>query len=187
MPSFGMPKNSQRRQNEWSAQVRPDGSNDGHGGVNVMVSTRILDSDVKIRLAPANAVVESGGVLSALWNGCLKPLHRLDIELNKGAQRSLFARHVFGSGTNADFFGGRRLLGDMSNTISGNIALICPDCRTHLVNQSPNGERYHCPDCDLRLARNGEEFQIVRFGEIVGRLPIEDVEAQVVWRMLEMA
>jgi hypothetical protein len=75
----------------------------------------------------------------------------------------------------------------MSNNISGNIALVCPDCRTHLVNLAPNGERYHCSDCDLRLVRNGEEFQIIRFGDVVGTMPVDDVEVQVVWRMLELA
>lgn len=78
-------------------------------------------------------------------------------------------------------------MGVMSTTYSGNIALICPDCGTHMVNSAPNCERYHCPDCDLRLVREGEDFKLVRFGDVVGRLPVESIEAQVTWRRLELA
>lgn len=78
-------------------------------------------------------------------------------------------------------------MGEMSTNFSGNIALICPDCGTHMVNLVPSGERYHCTDCDLRLVRDGDEFQLVRFSETVGRVAVEDVQAQVTWRMLELA
>lgn len=76
---------------------------------------------------------------------------------------------------------------DSVGTFSGNQALICPDCGTALVNLAPNGERYHCSDCDLRLLREREAFRLVRFGEVVGQLPIEEVEVQVTWRALVSA
>ena len=73
------------------------------------------------------------------------------------------------------------------STFSGNIALICPDCGTHLVNVASSGERYHCHDCDLRLKREGDAFQMVRYDEIVGQMPVEEVEIQVTWRIQELA
>lgn len=73
------------------------------------------------------------------------------------------------------------------NTISGNIALICPDCGTHLVNVASSGERYNCHDCDLRLVRDGDNFQLVRYDEPVGQMAVEAVEVQVTWRILELA
>ena len=73
------------------------------------------------------------------------------------------------------------------STFSGNIALICPDCGTHLVNVASSGERYHCQDCDLRLAREGETFKMMRYGETVGQLAVEDVEIQVTWRIQALA
>ena len=74
-----------------------------------------------------------------------------------------------------------------SKTFSGNISLICPDCSTHLINLVPSGERYHCPDCDLRLVRDGENFNLIRYGEAVGAVAVEDVEAQVTWRLHALA
>jgi len=71
----------------------------------------------------------------------------------------------------------------MSTTFTGNLALICPDCGTTLVNLAPSCERYHCPDCDLRLVRDRDHFLIVRCGEVVGRLPVEDVRARMTWRL----
>lgn len=73
------------------------------------------------------------------------------------------------------------------NTYSGAIALVCPDCQTHLVNVASSGERYHCHDCDLRMMRDGDAFMMVRFGETVGTMPVEDVEVAVSWRTLELA
>lgn len=74
----------------------------------------------------------------------------------------------------------------MSRSFSGNIALICPDCGTHMMNGAPHSERYHCPDCDLRLVRDGEQYQMVRYGEVVQQIPVEAVQAQVTWRMAEL-
>jgi hypothetical protein len=73
------------------------------------------------------------------------------------------------------------------NSFSGNIALVCPDCGTHLVNVASSGERYNCHDCDLRLVRDGDKFQMLRYGEVVGQMPVEDVEITVTWRVLELA
>ncbi|HEY9722342.1 MAG TPA: hypothetical protein V6D47_10025 [Oscillatoriaceae cyanobacterium] len=75
----------------------------------------------------------------------------------------------------------------MNRTLSGNISLICPDCAMHLVNLAPNGERYHCTDCDLRLVREKDAFQLVRDHEVVGQIPVEEVEVQVTWRVLAQA
>jgi hypothetical protein len=75
----------------------------------------------------------------------------------------------------------------MSQTYAGKLALICPDCQTHLVNVAPSGERYHCHDCDLRLMRDGDEFLMFRFGETVGTLAIEEVEISVTWQTQELA
>lgn len=75
----------------------------------------------------------------------------------------------------------------MHRSLSGNIALICPDCGMHLVNLAPSGERYHCTDCDLRLVRERDQFQMVREHEIVGQMPVEEVEVQVTWRVLAPA
>lgn len=75
----------------------------------------------------------------------------------------------------------------MNKHFSGNIALICPDCATPLVNLAPRGERYHCADCDLRVNRDGDGFSLTRFDEVVGRLEAEEVEFQVIWRQLASA
>lgn len=75
----------------------------------------------------------------------------------------------------------------MHRSFSGNIALICPDCATHLVNLAPDGERYHCADCDLRLVRDKDQFHLIRDKEVVGQIAIEEVEVQVTWRMLAPA
>ena len=75
----------------------------------------------------------------------------------------------------------------MAKCFSGNLALICPDCMTALINVVPNGERYHCADCDLRLARDGDWFDLVRFGEVVGRMPVDEMEVQVTWRLHDLA
>ena len=74
----------------------------------------------------------------------------------------------------------------MSNTFSGNIALICPDCSNHLINPAPSGERYHCADCDLRLVRSGDRFTLIRDGEVVDALAVEEVQVTVTWRTLEL-
>lgn len=75
----------------------------------------------------------------------------------------------------------------MEHAYSGNIARICPDCENHLVNLAPNGERYHCADCDLRLIRDRDQFKMVRCDEIVGAIAIDDVEVKVTWRRLASA
>ena len=75
----------------------------------------------------------------------------------------------------------------MTTSYTGQMALICPDCGTHLVNLAPASERYHCPDCDLRLVRHRDAFLTVRYGEVVGQLPVEDVRAQVTWRLAAAA
>jgi hypothetical protein len=75
----------------------------------------------------------------------------------------------------------------MQKTFSGNLALICPDCGTHLVNVAASGERYHCADCDLRLVRDADQFLMVRYGDTVGRLGVDDVEMQVTWRLHKLA
>jgi hypothetical protein len=75
----------------------------------------------------------------------------------------------------------------MQKSFSGNLALICPDCSNHLINLAPNGERYHCADCDLRLTRDGEQFRLIRDGDTVGHLEVDDVEMQVLWRLQELA
>ena len=72
-------------------------------------------------------------------------------------------------------------------TFSGNLALICPDCGTHLINLAPHGERYHCSDCDLRLVRDDEQFCLIRCGDTVGHLGVDDVEVQVIWRLHGLA
>lgn len=72
-------------------------------------------------------------------------------------------------------------------TYSGKVSLICPDCDTHLVNVAAGSERYHCHDCDLRLQRVGDQFRMIRFGETVGSLPVEEVEISVTWRAQELA
>lgn len=74
----------------------------------------------------------------------------------------------------------------MSKLLSGNRALICPDCAAHLVNVAPNGERYCCADCDLRLVREGDQFRCIRLGEPVGQLPVEAVSVHVTWRQEEL-
>jgi hypothetical protein len=75
----------------------------------------------------------------------------------------------------------------MDKSISGNISLICPDCSNHLVNVAPNGERYHCSDCDLRLMRDRDQFVLFRDGLSVGAMGVEDVEVKVTWRQLASA
>jgi len=75
----------------------------------------------------------------------------------------------------------------MPSTFSGQIALICPDCQTHLVNLAPHGERYHCYDCDLKLLRERDTFLKVRLGEVVGRLAVAEVELHMTWRPLTLA
>lgn len=75
----------------------------------------------------------------------------------------------------------------MTRAFSGNISLICPDCANHLVNVAPNGERYHCSDCDLRLIRNREQFVLMRDGASVGEMGVEDVEVKVTWRPMASA
>lgn len=75
----------------------------------------------------------------------------------------------------------------MNRAFSGNISLICPDCSNHLVNLAPNGERYHCSDCDLRLLRDRDQFVLIRDGACVGEMGIEDVEVKMTWRQLASA
>ena len=75
----------------------------------------------------------------------------------------------------------------MDTCFSGNLALICPDCANHLVNVAPNGERYRCTDCELRLVRDGDHFHLIREDETVGRLAVTQVEVQVTWRPHELA
>lgn len=75
----------------------------------------------------------------------------------------------------------------MTNTFEGNLALICPDCGTHLVNTAPSSERYQCHDCDLHLSRTGEVFALTRFGETVGQMPVDDVAVHMTWRSHSVA
>lgn len=75
----------------------------------------------------------------------------------------------------------------MDHAFTGNISLICPDCSNHMVNVAPNGERYHCSDCDLRLWRNRDQFVLMRDGVAVGEMSVEDVEVKVTWRQMASA
>lgn len=75
----------------------------------------------------------------------------------------------------------------MEHAYSGNIVRICPDCENHLINLAPNGERYHCADCELRLVRERDQFLKVRYGETVGVIDVDDVEVKVTWRVLASA
>ena len=75
----------------------------------------------------------------------------------------------------------------MTSTFEGNLALICPDCGTHLVNRAPSGERYQCHDCDLHLNRDGETFRLTRFGEALGEMPTDDVAIHMTWRTHSVA
>lgn len=74
-----------------------------------------------------------------------------------------------------------------TTTFSGQIALICPDCQTHLVNLAPHGERYHCYDCDLKLVREREQFLKMRLGEVVGAIAVDEVGLHMTWRPLGLA
>lgn len=75
----------------------------------------------------------------------------------------------------------------METCFSGNLALICPDCANHLVNVAPDGERYCCTDCELRLVREGDWFRLIRDHELIGLLAVSQVQLQVTWRPAELA
>lgn len=78
-------------------------------------------------------------------------------------------------------------LDTLEHTFRGNIARICPDCSNHLINLAPNGERYHCSDCELRLIREDDRFRMVRFGESLGHVQVDEVDVKVTWRPLASA